>query len=132
MTEQRIGPDKEVTLHFALKLENGDVVDSTFDKQPATFKVGDGNLLPGGQLAGAAVGLAAVAQTGRAVGVPPLQNGAGVDVREADQGAGPLATEGLIGPQEQPDQVPAGLLLGVGATAVAAADLVGREVGHHG
>lgn len=47
MTEQRIGPDKEVTLHFALKLANGDVVDSTFDKNPATFKVGDGNLLPG-------------------------------------------------------------------------------------
>ncbi|MDG1582094.1 FKBP-type peptidyl-prolyl cis-trans isomerase [Pseudomonas sp. GOM6] len=47
MTDLRIGPDKEVTLHFALKLENGDVVDSTFDKQPATFKVGDGNLLPG-------------------------------------------------------------------------------------
>ena len=47
MTEQRIGPDKEVTLHFALGLENGDVVDSTFDKKPATFKVGDGNLLPG-------------------------------------------------------------------------------------
>ncbi|MWV16403.1 FKBP-type peptidyl-prolyl cis-trans isomerase [Pseudomonas sp. L-22-4S-12] len=47
MTEQRIGPDREVTLHFALKLESGDVVDSTFDKQPATFRVGDGNLLPG-------------------------------------------------------------------------------------
>lgn len=47
MTELRIGPDKAVTLHFALKLENGDVVDSTFDKKPATFKVGDGNLLPG-------------------------------------------------------------------------------------
>lgn len=47
MTDLRIGPDKEVTLHFALKLDNGDVVDSTFDKQPATFKVGDGNLLPG-------------------------------------------------------------------------------------
>lgn len=47
MTDVRIGPDKEVTLHFAIKLENGDVVDSTFDKQPATFKVGDGNLLPG-------------------------------------------------------------------------------------
>lgn len=43
----RIGPDKQVTLHFALNLENGDVVDSTFDKKPATFKVGDGNLLPG-------------------------------------------------------------------------------------
>ena len=36
-----------MTLHFALKLDNGDVVDSTFDKKPATFKVGDGNLLPG-------------------------------------------------------------------------------------
>jgi FKBP-type peptidyl-prolyl cis-trans isomerase SlpA len=47
LQELRIGPDKQVTLHFALKLENGDVVDSTFDKQPATFKVGDGNLLPG-------------------------------------------------------------------------------------
>ena len=47
MTDVRIGPDREVTLHFALKLDNGDVVDSTFDKKPATFKVGDGNLLPG-------------------------------------------------------------------------------------
>jgi FKBP-type peptidyl-prolyl cis-trans isomerase SlpA len=47
MTEQRIGPDRQVTLHFALKLESGDVVDSTFDKNPAVFKVGDGNLLPG-------------------------------------------------------------------------------------
>jgi FKBP-type peptidyl-prolyl cis-trans isomerase SlpA len=37
----------EVTLHFAIKLDNGDVVDSTFEKKPATFKVGDGNLLPG-------------------------------------------------------------------------------------
>ena len=51
MTDIRIGPDKEVTLHFALKLENGDVVDSTFDKQPATFTFGDGNLLPGFELA---------------------------------------------------------------------------------
>lgn len=46
-TIQRIGADTQVTLHFALKLEDGNVVDSTFDKQPATFKVGDGNLLPG-------------------------------------------------------------------------------------
>ncbi len=45
--EQRIGAATQVTLHFAIKLENGDVVDSTFDKQPATFTVGDGNLLPG-------------------------------------------------------------------------------------
>lgn len=47
MTDVRIGPDRQVTLHFALKLEGGEVVDSTFDKQPATFSVGDGNLLPG-------------------------------------------------------------------------------------
>jgi FKBP-type peptidyl-prolyl cis-trans isomerase SlpA len=47
VTDVRIGPNHQVTLHFALKLDNGDVVDSTFDKKPATFKVGDGNLLPG-------------------------------------------------------------------------------------
>ncbi|MDD0974243.1 FKBP-type peptidyl-prolyl cis-trans isomerase [Pseudomonas fontis] len=47
MTESRIGQNTEVTLHFALHLENGDTVDSTFDKAPAVFKVGDGNLLPG-------------------------------------------------------------------------------------
>ena len=42
-----IGPDMRVTLHFSLSLDNGEVVDSTFDKQPASFQVGDGNLLPG-------------------------------------------------------------------------------------
>jgi len=47
MTEQRIGTDSQVTLHFSLSLENGEPVDSTFDKQPATFKIGDGSLLPG-------------------------------------------------------------------------------------
>lgn len=47
MTEQRIGSGTQVTLHFAIKLEDGGVVDSTFDKQPATFAVGDGSLLPG-------------------------------------------------------------------------------------
>lgn len=47
LTEQRIGQNTQVTLHFALHLENGDTVDSTFDKAPATFTVGDGSLLPG-------------------------------------------------------------------------------------
>lgn len=47
MTEQRIGPERQVTLHFAIKLESGEVVDSTEGKPPATFTVGDGNLLPG-------------------------------------------------------------------------------------
>ncbi|PRB84443.1 FKBP-type peptidyl-prolyl cis-trans isomerase [Pseudomonas sp. MYb185] len=47
MTDIRINHDTEVTLHFTLKLPNGDVVDSTEGKAPATFKVGDGSLLPG-------------------------------------------------------------------------------------
>ena len=36
-----------VTLHFALLLEDGLVIDSNFEVDPATFSVGDGNLLPG-------------------------------------------------------------------------------------
>ena len=44
---QRISQNTEVTLHFTLKLPSGDVVDSTVGKKPATFKVGDGSLLPG-------------------------------------------------------------------------------------
>jgi len=47
MTDLRINHDTLVTLHFTLKLPNDDVVDTTLDKQPATFKVGDGSLLPG-------------------------------------------------------------------------------------
>mgnify|MGYP001025652945 CR=1 FL=1 len=42
-----IGPGKTVTLNFAIKLADGQIVDSTFDKEPATFTVGDGNLLEG-------------------------------------------------------------------------------------
>ncbi|WP_136248730.1 FKBP-type peptidyl-prolyl cis-trans isomerase [Halomonas borealis] len=37
----------EITLHFTLKLEDGTQVDSTRDKAPATFQLGDGNLPPG-------------------------------------------------------------------------------------
>jgi FKBP-type peptidyl-prolyl cis-trans isomerases 2 len=48
--ELTIGLDTQVELHFSLKLENGDVVDSNFDSSPATFVVGDGNLLPGFEL----------------------------------------------------------------------------------
>lgn len=42
-----IGPGTQITLHFALKLASGETVDSTFDKNPAVFVVGDGQLLPG-------------------------------------------------------------------------------------
>ena len=37
----------KVTMSFSLALENGDLIDSNFDAQPATFVIGDGNLLPG-------------------------------------------------------------------------------------
>ncbi len=42
-----VGPDTKVTLHFSLSLEDGSTVDSNFDAEPATFVMGDGNLLPG-------------------------------------------------------------------------------------
>ena len=37
----------KVTMSFSLGLEHGEIIDSNFDTQPATFIVGDGNLLPG-------------------------------------------------------------------------------------
>lgn len=42
-----IGPGSTVTLHFAIRLEDGQLIDSNFDSEPATFTVGDGNLLEG-------------------------------------------------------------------------------------
>lgn len=57
-TSLAVGAGMQVTLHFALKLSSGDVVDSTFDKNAAVFVVGDGQLLPGfeEQLIGLQVG----------------------------------------------------------------------------
>lgn len=46
MSDLTVGPGTQVTLHFTLKLPNGDVVDSTTEREPPTFVVGDGNLLP--------------------------------------------------------------------------------------
>ncbi|MCH8499301.1 MAG: FKBP-type peptidyl-prolyl cis-trans isomerase [Marinobacter sp.] len=34
----------KVTLHFALKFDDGQVVDTTFDREPATLEIGDDNL----------------------------------------------------------------------------------------
>jgi FKBP-type peptidyl-prolyl cis-trans isomerase SlpA len=42
-----VGPETTVTLFFEIRLENGDVVDSNFNAKPATFTVGDGNMLVG-------------------------------------------------------------------------------------
>lgn len=47
MRELAIGPGTKITLHFALLLDNGELVDTNFERDPATFTVGDGNLLPG-------------------------------------------------------------------------------------
>lgn len=51
MVEQKssgvpIGPGVEVSLSFSIKLEDGELVDSTGEKV-VSFTVGDGNLLPG-------------------------------------------------------------------------------------
>lgn len=46
-TALTIGEGTRVTLHFSVCLLDGTIVDSTRDRSPATFVVGDGNLLPG-------------------------------------------------------------------------------------
>ena len=55
-----IGPGKEVTLHFSLLFPNGEEIDTTRNGKPATFVVGDGQLLPGFEesLMGQAAGFA--------------------------------------------------------------------------
>lgn len=47
MRDLTIGPGTKVTLHFSLQLKDGEIIDSNFERDPATFVVGDGNLLPG-------------------------------------------------------------------------------------
>ncbi len=47
MTELVVGEGTEVTLHFSLKLDSGEVIDSNFEGDPATFVMGDGNMLAG-------------------------------------------------------------------------------------
>jgi FKBP-type peptidyl-prolyl cis-trans isomerase SlpA len=46
-SELRIGPGCRVTLHFSILLESGEEIDTTRRGRPATFEVGDGNLLQG-------------------------------------------------------------------------------------
>ncbi|MEL0614635.1 peptidylprolyl isomerase [Marinomonas arenicola] len=41
-----ITKNSQVTLHFELSLEDGQIVDSNFSHEPARFVFGDGNLLP--------------------------------------------------------------------------------------
>ena len=44
MKELPVDKGCRVTLHFALKFPDGEVIDSTFDKSPATLEIGDDNL----------------------------------------------------------------------------------------
>lgn len=44
MKELPIDQQTRVTLHFALKFSDGEVIDSNFDKDPATLEIGDENL----------------------------------------------------------------------------------------
>jgi len=41
-----IATNTKITLHFSLALAQGELIDSTRQKAPATFVYGDGNLLP--------------------------------------------------------------------------------------
>ncbi len=42
-----VDANSRITLHFELAMEDGSVVDSTFERKAATFNYGDGSLLPG-------------------------------------------------------------------------------------
>lgn len=50
MPDLAITEGSEITLHFAVKLADGEVVDSNFDAEPARCRMGDGSLLPGLEL----------------------------------------------------------------------------------
>ena len=64
-----IGPGTKVILYFSIRLDTGELVDSTGDN-PAVFMVGDGNLLPGfeqaifGLTAGTSTSVAVTAEDG--------------------------------------------------------------------
>lgn len=47
MSELTIEQGRKVTMHFAIKLTDGQVVDSNFEGAPVEFEVGDGNIPEG-------------------------------------------------------------------------------------
>lgn len=48
MSHTVIAADSQVTLHFTLRMQDGQVIDTTRNRaEPATFTMGDGSLLPG-------------------------------------------------------------------------------------
>jgi len=43
----QITESTKVSLNFSITLDSGEVIDSNFDHEPASFVMGDGSLLPG-------------------------------------------------------------------------------------
>jgi len=46
-TSNLIEPGCQISLFFSLALSDGKLIDSNFDGKPASFRLGDGNMLPG-------------------------------------------------------------------------------------
>ena len=46
-TNSPIVAGSQVSLYFSLALPDGGIIDSNFDKKPASFRLGDGQMLPG-------------------------------------------------------------------------------------
>lgn len=46
-TDQRIAPGSLISLNFSLALSSGDLIDSNFEQPAASFRLGDGSMLPG-------------------------------------------------------------------------------------
>ena len=45
--DELIQSGSHVSLHFSLALAGGEMIDSNFDGRPASFRMGDGSMLPG-------------------------------------------------------------------------------------
>ena len=46
-TTQSIAAGSLVSLHFSLALTSGELIDSNFEQPAASFRLGDGSMLPG-------------------------------------------------------------------------------------
>ncbi len=87
-------------------------------------------LLLGRELGSATVGPgAAIDQAGGPLGIPPLQHGADPTGGQPDLLGGLGRGQGLLRPGQEPEDLPVGLLPSEAAGAVAAGDLLGRQMG---
>lgn len=44
--DMKVSRQSKISLHFALRLNDGDEIDNNFTKEPAVFSFGDGSMLP--------------------------------------------------------------------------------------